>query len=221
MKLFLPIILGVVSLGLAIALFVMNRNDNAQHDADVASTTDFSNKLETATSAINERDGVMLVLSNNVDVWQSAWVTLSNQLVVASSTVETDAEQITNLNRQLMATASDLRTTNQLFTRQVMLLTNQVAGLTQRLAVTQTSLVQTNQDLAQMGKDYVSLDNRFHIDVGERMVIERKFRNLAELKAQMQQLKKHPAGQLTEFDILAGLDVEVRSNGIYHVITPN
>jgi hypothetical protein len=221
MKHLLAIIFGVVSLGLAIALYVTNRNDNAQHDADVSSLNDFSNRLETATSAINERDGVMLILSNNVDGLQAAWGTLSNRLVQASSTADADGELVTNLGRQLAAVTSDLRTTNQVFTRQVMLLTNQVAGLSQQLALTQTNLMQTNLDLVQMGRDYVALENRFRIDVGERMVVERKFRNSAELKAQMQHLKKHPAGEVTESGILAGLDVEVRSNGVYHVIAPH
>ena len=56
--------------------------------------------------------------------------------------------------------------------------------------------------------------------MAERVVVERKFYNLAELQAQMQKLKRHPAEEISAGSIYAGLDVEVKSNGTVHVIAP-
>ena len=56
--------------------------------------------------------------------------------------------------------------------------------------------------------------------MAERVVVERKFNNPSELQAQMQYLKKHPAGVISADSIYAGLDVEVKSNAV-HVISPN
>jgi septal ring factor EnvC (AmiA/AmiB activator) len=103
---------------------------------------------------------------------------------------------------------------NQTLGRRVMDLTNQVAGLTSQIALTEASLNQAN-------KDYALLENRLRRDVAERIVVERKFNNLSELQAQMQKLKKNPADVISSESIYAGLGVEVKSNGTFHVISPD
>jgi len=57
-------------------------------------------------------------------------------------------------------------------------------------------------------------------DVAERAVVERKFYNLSELRAQMEKLKDYPGGEVSAESIYAGLDVEVTSNAV-HIIAPN
>ena len=93
-------------------------------------------------------------------------------------------------------------------------LTYQMAGLTGQIALTQASLDQAN-------KNYALLENRLRIDVAERAVMERKFYNLAELQAQIQYLERHPPEVISADSIYANLDVEVKSNGALHVISPN
>jgi hypothetical protein len=220
MKLFLCVALGIVSLGLVIALFVMKQDDTAQHETDSGAIADYSNRLDTAHSQIASLVGTWLAVSNNLDTCQSAWEAVSNQLVTANLAIADDTEQITNLNRQVAAKA-EVDASNQTLNRHVLELTNQMDRLALQLALTQTNLAQTNQALVQLGQDYVLLENRFRIDVGERTVAERKFGNLPVLKAQMKLLKKHPAAQVSDLGIYAGLDVEVRSNGTFHVIAPN
>jgi len=56
--------------------------------------------------------------------------------------------------------------------------------------------------------------------VAERVVVERKFYNLSELQAQVQNLKENPFYAISPESIYAGLDVEVKSNTL-HVISPN
>jgi len=56
--------------------------------------------------------------------------------------------------------------------------------------------------------------------VAERVVVERKFNNPPELKAQLENLKQNPAGVISAEGIYAGLDVEVKSNS-FHVISPD
>ena len=58
-----------------------------------------------------------------------------------------------------------------------------------------------------------------HIDVAERVVMARKFYNLAELQAQIQYLQTHPLETISPGSIYAELDVEVQWNGTLHVIT--
>jgi chromosome segregation ATPase len=137
-------------------------------------------------------------------------LTFSNHLIEAESAMVLSTEQITNLTRQVAEVESE----NQTLGRQVMDLTNRVAGLTSQIASNEASLNQAN-------KDYALLENRLRRDVAERVVVERKFNNLSELQAQMQKLKKNPAEAISAESIYAGLDVEVKSNGTLHVISPN
>jgi chromosome segregation ATPase len=91
-------------------------------------------------------------------------------------------------------------------------LTNQMAGLTNQIASLRTNLEKAN-------KDYGLLDNRFRRDVAERVLVERKFNNLAALKAQVEELKWYPAREISADRIREGLDVVVKSNQCY-VIAP-
>ncbi len=217
MKLILPIVLAVICIGLVIALVVTKHDDHAQHETDTATITDFSNRLDTAELDRATYHGSMLIFSNNFNEARSSALAFSNQLTEAQASIAAGAEQITNLNRQV----AEMKLENQTASGRVVDLTNQVAGLTKRLALTEASLAQTNQDLATAHKDYALLENRFRIDVAERVVAERRFNNPSELKAQLEKLKKNPTGTISADSIYAGLNVEVKSNGAFHVISTN
>jgi chromosome segregation ATPase len=209
MKYYLSIALALACTVLVVSLFEMKRGDNAQHENDAGAIVDFSNRLDSAQLQIAFCKGTMLTLSNNLDVYQSATLTLSNLLTEAGASIASGAEQITNLNRQV----AEMESENQTLGQHVMDLTNQVAGLTRQIALTGTNLDQAN-------KDYALLENRLRRDVAERVVVQRKFYNLPELQAQMEKLKNFPGGEVSAEDIYAGLDVEVKSNAV-HVIAPN
>ena len=221
MKQYLSLALTLVSFVLVVSLVLMKRGDDAQHDNDAAAITTFSNQLDSAQAQIAACSGTILTFSNSLNESQAAAsqsqaasLTFSNRLTEAESTIALDTEQITNLSLQV----AGLVTENQTLGQRVMDLTNQmtsqVTTLTRQIALTQTNLDQAN-------KDYVLLENRFRIDVAERLVMQRKFYNRAELNAQIQRLKEDPFVQeISEESIYAGLDVEVKSNS-YHVISPN
>ena len=213
MKQYLPTALALACLVLVIALFMTKRGDEERHGKDVAAIADSSNQLWSAETQIAINNGTIITLSNYLGDARSAASTFSNQLAEAESIATLDAEQITNLNQRVAALESENQTLSQTLAQSVMNLTNQVAGLTNQLAATRTSLAQAN-------KDYVRLENRFRRDVAERLVVERKFNNLSELKAQMQNLEQNPAAEISAGSIYAGLDVEVKSNSFY-VIAPN
>src|SRR5438477_380388 len=79
----------------------------------------------------------------------------------------------------------------------------------------------TDTALNQANTNYALLENRLRRDVAERLVIQRKFYNRAELQAQLDTLKNDPfTPQISEHSIYAGLDVEVQSNSV-HVISPD
>ena len=63
------------------------------------------------------------------------------------------------------------------------------------------------------------LDNRFRRDVAERVIVERKFNNRTELKAQLEYLEWSPDREISEDRIREGLNVVVKSNLCY-VIAP-
>jgi chromosome segregation ATPase len=210
MKLYLPIVLALACAVLVISLIVIKRGDNARHENDAGAMADFSNQLTSAQTQIATGNETILTFSNSLDESRSASLTFSNRLIEAESAMVLDTEQITNLNRQVAETESE----NQTLGRRVMDLTNQLAGLTMQIASTTASLKQANND-------YALLENRLRRDVAERTVVERKFNNPSELQAQMQKLEKNPTDVISSESIYAGLDVEVKSNGTFHVISPN
>ncbi len=213
MKQYLSTALALFCIVLVIALVAMKRGDNAQHETDAVAIADFSNRLDSAATEIAIGKGTLAATSNRLDECRSAAMTFSNQLVEAGSAMALDAEQLTNLNRQV----ADLKSANQALQttldQQVMDLTNRVADLSGRAAETAASLDQAR-------KDYALLENRLRTDVAERLVMERKFYNRAELQAQIQYLETHPPEVISAGSIYAGLDVEVKSN-TFHVIAPD
>ncbi len=217
MKLFLPLALALACIALAISLVMTKKGDNAQHESDTALTADVSNQLTSAQSQVTLHEATILTFSNALDESRSASLVFSNQLMAAQAAIVLGTEQITNLDQQIAEAKSE----NQAFGRRVMDLTNQIASLTKQITLTEASLAQTNKDFVQAGKDYVLLENRFRIDVAERTVVERKFNNLLALQAQLEKLKKNPAGAISAESIYANLNVEVKSNGTFHVIAPN
>jgi peptidoglycan hydrolase CwlO-like protein len=221
MKKYLSIALTLVCIVLVISLVITKRGDDAQHENDSSAITTFSNQLDSAQAQIAACNGTILTFSNSLNESQAmslesqaVSLTFSNRLTDAESTIALDTEQISNLNLQVAGLVSNNQTLDQRVMDLTNQMTSQVTALTRQIALTQTNLDQAN-------KDYLLLENRFRIDVAERLVMQRKFFNREELKAQMQRLKEDPFVQeISEQSIYAGLDVEVKSN-TFHVISPD
>ena len=198
-------------------LGLTKHSDNAQIATDAGVIGDFSNRLDLAQAQITVHEGMILTLSNSLAECTASSLAFSNQLVVALATNVLQADQITGLGQQLATVGTE----KQNLAAQITGLTNQMAALQGKLDATQAGLDRTSRTLAQANQDYALLDNRFRRDVAERVVVERKFNNPIELKAQLQLLKTNPAVEVSAERIYAGLDVEVKSNGLAHVISPN
>jgi len=210
MKQYLSTTLAIVCTVSILSFILMKRSDDAQHENDAGAIADFSNRLDSAQTQIAVCEGAILTFSNSLAESQSASLTFSNQLMEAESTIALGTAQITNLNRR----TAEMESENQTLSQRIMDLTNQVTGLTKQIAVTQVSL-------AQAKKDYSLLENRLRADVAGRIVVERKFNNLLELQAQIQNLKKNPAEAISADNIYTGLGVEENSNGTLRVISPD
>jgi chromosome segregation ATPase len=214
MKQYLSVALALVCIGLVISLVVMKRGDDARHESDASSLTDYSNQLDSAQTQVAIYHGTILVLSNNLNETLSASLMFSNQLAEAKSTIALDTEQFANLNQHVAEANSENQTLNQRFMDLTNQTISQLTGLTNQIAVTRAGLEQAN-------KDYALLENRLRRDVAERVVVERKFNNLSELQTQVQRLKDDPMlSAISAQSIYAGLDVEVKSNS-FHVLAPN
>ena len=221
MKHLLSVILGLVSLGLAVSLFVSKRNNDAQHERDAEAITSASNLLSSCQTEVAAFKGEGIALSNGLETCQSTSLTFSNELMEAKSALATTKEgldrQITDLNRQITRQTTQSETEKQASNQRIAALANQNAELTNQIASARASLLQANND-------YVLLENRFRRDVAERVIVERKFNNRTELKAQIEWLLWNPSKEISEDRIREGLDVVVgRSNGstnLCYVIAP-
>jgi len=217
MKSILLVLLGIVILALAYALYTTKQGDTAQHHTDSASILDLSNDLDSVQAQVAASSVTINTLSNNLVESQSTSLSLSNQLADSQSTLSHNAEQIASLNTKV----TEMETTNEAVNQHATELAGQVTTLTQQLSMIQTNLTDTNKALAQADTDYFLLENRFRAAVAERVVFQRKFYNPLELQEQLERLKMDPTGEVTADMIYAGLDVEVRSNGTFHVMEPN
>jgi DNA repair exonuclease SbcCD ATPase subunit len=214
MKQYLPVVLALALIVLIISLIVIVRNNDAQQESDAGTINDYSNQLSSAQTQISIYQGTVAVQSNNLVDWQSSALTFSNDLVEAETTNIVDLVQITNLTGQVAEAKSDNQALEERFTELNSQLTNQVASLTKQINSTEASLEQAN-------KDYALLENRLRRDVAERVLAVRKFQNLAELKAQIKNLEWNPAEEISAQDFYLDLGLEVSSNGIIHVISPD
>jgi septal ring factor EnvC (AmiA/AmiB activator) len=217
MKTFLLVLFVVVSVVLGYVLYSTNQSDTAQHNKDTASIYDLSNDLSTVQAQVAANSDTINTLSNNLVASQSTSLTLSNQLADSQSALSRSQDQVAGLNTKV----SEMEATNEAVNQRATQLAGSVATLTQQLSTTQTNLATTSKTLDQANKDYYLLENRFRINVAERVVLQRRFYNPQELKAQLESLKIDPSQEVTAEMIYAGLDVQVRSNGTFHVIEPN
>jgi septal ring factor EnvC (AmiA/AmiB activator) len=209
MKNYLITVLTAACIGLAIFLAVTKRDAGTQQAKDAGSIASYSNQLWSAQTEIAIGNGRIITLSNSLDESLSVMSAFSNHLAEAQSNIVLNTEQIAGLQQQVAGAKLENQTLNQ----HAMDLTNQITGLNSQLTLTQSDLNQAN-------KDYALLENRFRIDVAERLVVERKFNNPLALQSQLLKLKLNPAGEVSVGSIYAGLDVEVKA-GRVHVITPN
>src|SRR5689334_15611347 len=124
MKHLLSVILGLLCLGLAIALFSSKRDNDAQQERYAETITTASNLLSSSEKEVAAFKGKAITLSNQLETSQSTSLTFSNQLIEAKSALAAVKEgferQITDLNRQ----STQLETEKQAVSQRIADLTN-------------------------------------------------------------------------------------------------
>ena len=214
MKHLLPVILGLLCVGLAIALFGSKRDNDAQHEKDAETITSASNILSSAWKEVAAIKVNVSTLSNQLETSQSTSLTFSNQLIEAKSAFaaakEASERQITDLKGQ---STQQLETEKQASSQRIAELTNHISHLTNQIASAQATLFQAS-------KDYALLENRFRRDVAERVIVERRFNNRQELRAQLENLQWNPTREISEDRIREGLNVVVGKSNQCYVIAP-
>jgi len=165
MKHLLSVILGLLCLGLAIALFSSKRDNEEQHAKDLETITSTSNMLSTAWKEVAAFRGNVSTLSNRIETLQSTTLTISNQVIEAQSALATAKEASERQITELKAQNVQLETEKQVSSQRIAELTNHISDLTNQIASAQTNLLQAS-------KEYALLENRFRRDVAERVIVE-------------------------------------------------
>jgi predicted nucleic acid-binding Zn-ribbon protein len=213
MKYLLPVILGLLCAGLAIALFSSKRDSEEQRAKDAETITSTSNMLSTAWKEVAAIRGNVSTLSNQFETFQSTALTLSNQVIDAQSALATAKEASERQITDLKAQSAQLETEKQASNQRIVELTNHISNLANQIASAQTNLLHAS-------KEYALLENRFRRDVAERVIVERRFNNRSELKARLEYLQWNPVLEITEDRIREGLNVVVGKSNLCYVIAP-
>jgi chromosome segregation ATPase len=182
------IILVVACIGLAAALIVIRNQEQEARTHNVHVVLDLSNSLTVAQNQVTNLNQVNLALSNNLSASQETSSTLSNQLTDAqaeltetkSVLVKTEL-QVTNLNDEvavLDARRKDLE-------RRTAELDRQRITLDKQIALTEVTLSQSRTN-------NLSLETELKKQVADRSVLERRFNDLSEVRAQLRKLKDNP-----------------------------
>ena len=203
----------MLCLGLAIALFKSKRDNDEQHAKDAETITNATNLLSSAWKEVAAVKGNVSTLSNQFETLQSTTLTISNQVIEAQSALATAKEASERQITELKAQSAQLETERQASSQRIAELTNHISDLTNQIASAQTNLLQAS-------KDYSLLENRFRRDVAERVIVERRFNNRNELKAQLENLQWNPAKEISEDRIREGLNVVVGKSNVCYVIAP-
>jgi chromosome segregation ATPase len=243
------VVLAVVCVGLAIALFATKKQADDQLKTDADHILDFSNQLVTASENLDDLRQVNLKLTNDLAMNQEQTLQLSNSFVEASgalsnslastkATLEAAQDQIANLNGRI----SDLEAQNQVLDQRAAVLTNTIAQLSSQIDDTTRKLVtsETNN---------IFLEKQLQEQMAQKAELQRKFNDIDEVRAQVKKLHTdlfvarrlefmrsgltdQKGAQLLMQRIVQtnsspakipphyDLNVEVGSDGSVHVITP-
>lgn len=239
------IILAVISLGLAIALFATKKQGEDQHTADLSSINVFSNQLVEASDHAKDLSQANLALTNDLALSRQQAAELSNSLVSAHetlqstmSTLEVTQSQITNLNLHI----AELETQNKVLDQRAETLSATIAQLN-------VTIENTRAQLAQSDANNAFLQSELQKQLAQKAELEHKFNDITEVRAQVKkmademyvarriQLMKYDTGGKKGAELLTkrslmpesstpkapsnyDLNVEVGSDGSIKVIPP-
>src|SRR5215471_6907169 len=134
MKHLLSVILGLLCLGLAIALFVNKRDNDAQHEKDAETITSATNLLSSAWKEVAAVKGNVITLSNRLESCQAMSLTFSNEVIEAKSAHATAKEASERQIADLKGQSTQLETEKQALSQRIADLSHQLSDLTNQIA---------------------------------------------------------------------------------------
>ncbi|HEX5399847.1 MAG TPA: hypothetical protein VFY06_12460 [Verrucomicrobiae bacterium] len=188
-------ILAVACAGLAIALVVVERQSSDQAKASSGTITEFSNQLVDAHEQIIGLNQANLSLTNALAASREQSLAVSNQLTekladtagllsTTTAALQDARQQVTNLNTHvtgLNARIADLEMQNATLDQRASSLSNMIASLDSQISITQMKLATstTNNEF---------LARELKRQLAEKAELERKFNDIAEVRAQIRKL---------------------------------
>jgi chromosome segregation ATPase len=186
------IVLAVLAAVLAIALFAVKNQDNADLGKAADTITSFSNQLATAQDKVTELDQVNLKLTNDLAQTQQQVAQLSSDLAVASNSLATTTaalnttkasldstqQQVTNLDDRI----ADLESQNKVLDDRSTQLNATITQLNDQIA-------ETRKELSESQTNNAFLTAELQKQLALKAELERKFNNLDEVRAQVKKLR--------------------------------
>lgn len=182
-------LLTVACIGLAVALVTIKSQLDEQQAQSASTISEFSNRLVDARDQINGLNQVNLILTNNLADSRQQSLAISNQLTgkladtinLLSSTTASlqDArQQVTNLNTRI----AGLEVENSTLDERANSLSNTIVSLDSQIAITQKKLATATTNNEFLAKELKR-------QLAEKAELERKFNDLAEVRAQVHKLR--------------------------------
>lgn len=182
-------ILAVACVGLAVALVAIKRQAEAQQKDSANTIVDFSNQIAKANLHIEDLSQANLSLNNDLATNRQMSLALSNQLSAqlaetAGTLANTEAslqsaqQQITNRDERI----ADLEARNLVLDQRATSLSNAIAELDTQINLTRAKLAASETNNA-------FLDSELKRQIAEKAALERKFNDLAQVRAQVRKLR--------------------------------
>jgi chromosome segregation ATPase len=187
------IVLGLMCLGLGIAVVTVRNNAVEQKRTDSESILGFSNKWVETSSKLEDQKQVNAIMEKDLDVRKSAMLELTNNLTTVSSNLADTAATLTKTETSLKASQeelakrdakiTELEAQNQALDKQAIELSSSITNLNLQIADTEKKLNASEGDKAFLQKELKRM-------MAEKAELERQFNDLTVLRAQVAKLKQ-------------------------------
>ena len=176
------IVLGLLCLGLAIAIFTVRNNAVEQKRTDGESILGFSNKWVETSGKLEDQKQVNAVMEKDLDVRKKTLLDLTNEFTTVSSNLSETASTLAKTEASLKssqeelakrdAKIGELETQNQALDKQAVDLSASITNLTLEISDTQQKLAASEGDKAFLQKELKRM-------MAEKAELERQFNDLS------------------------------------------
>jgi chromosome segregation ATPase len=180
------VILVLVSVILAIAVFSIKKDAAKRQDEDAGKIRFLSNQLVTVNGNLNEQKQVATMLEKDLQTQKTSNTDLSNNLTQVSGTLaktETDLKAKIEEVKQRDTKIAELENQNQVLDKQASDLSMAITNLTVQIADTKQKLAASEGNKAFLEKELQRL-------MGEKTDLEKQFNDITVLRAQLAKLKE-------------------------------